>query len=109
MAEYIEKEAVDKTLCDFIRELNRANAGIESSAVFEALARIRRLPSSQPERKTNADRIRALDDEELAEWISKIMDCNVCVNMNGYFPCHNEECCPDHWLNWLKSSAKEDV
>lgn len=58
---------------------------------------------------TNADRIRAMTDEELAKWISTLADC-----------CGNDHCgeyCPLHtlcWsksdestLDWLKQEAKE--
>lgn len=44
---------------------------------------------------TNADRIRAMTDEELAEWIS----CN-CVG-DGY---GNEA---EDWLDWLKQEVSE--
>ena len=49
----------------------------------------------KPKPLTNADRIRAMTDEELAEWISK-HDCN--TNRYGYDP-------KDAVLAWLK----EDV
>lgn len=56
---------------------------------------------------TNADRIRAMSDEELAEWISEIILCEECERMNGgYRPCLGGECCPDHWLDWLKRPAE---
>ena len=59
------------------------------------------------ETPSHGDRIRAMSDEELAKWIVNYMDCAECENMNGYKPCHNGECCPDHWLDWLKSPAAE--
>lgn len=91
MAEYIDKEAVDKTLCDFIRELNRASAGIESSAVFEALARVRYIPAADVREnviRTQADRIRGMSDEELAEFLE-----NHCYQYG--------------WLDWLKQEVEE--
>lgn len=47
---------------------------------------------------TNADRIRAMTDEELAEWINK-HDCH--TNLYGYDP-------RDAILDWLKSPAGGD-
>lgn len=55
--------------------------------------------------KTNADRIRAMTDEELAEWFgmsermcpdgfSETIDCDACP-----------EVCTGHWLLWLKQEA----
>ena len=47
---------------------------------------------------TNADRIRAMTDEELADWIVEIelqADC-----LGGTFGA-------EYWLDWLKQEAKE--
>lgn len=46
MPDHIEKSKIDKLLCDLIREYNRDALGRESSAVFEALSRIRYLPAA---------------------------------------------------------------
>lgn len=57
---------------------------------------------------TNADRIRAMTDEELAEKISESMDCEICKTM------HHDDCpsrpshtCVDFWLEWLKLGATD--
>ena len=42
---------------------------------------------------TNADRIRAMTDEELATFFSENFDCGVCEYMFGIKPCQ-EKCCP---------------
>lgn len=50
---------------------------------------------------TNADRIRAMTDEELAEFMSQIPSCP---------PPDNRECpaeCEDCWLEWLKQEVRE--
>ena len=57
---------------------------------------------------SNADRIRAMSDEELAEWIESIVYCRSC-------PFHGKQCdgeafvsrasCKLHWLDWLKKEA----
>lgn len=44
--------------------------------------------------KTNADRIRAMNDQELAEWIYSI-------NIDRYIGVPVKE-----WLNWLKQEAE---
>ena len=67
--------------------------------------------------KTNADRIRAMSDEELAEWIAYIIPytCDCCVYQN---PCrfeHDTETvdytekyhCREGIMAWLKQPAEE--
>ena len=62
-------------------------------------------PFKQP-KQTNADRIRAMTDEELAEWFgmsermcpdgfSETIDCDACP-----------EVCTGHWLLWLQQEAE---
>ena len=65
--------------------------------------------SEEPKPITNADRIRAMSDEELAELISDIMDWSECEHRYAGEgkPCHNGYCCPDYWLDWLREEAKE--
>ena len=46
-----------------------------------------------PKKITNADRIRSMTDEELAEWIGKITVCDACSFM-PMLPCDI--------MNWLK-------
>ena len=49
---------------------------------------------------TNADRIRAMTDEELAEWLPfKMGACNVSEK------CGNNCTCDACWLDWLKQEA----
>lgn len=54
------------------------------------------------QRMTNADRIRRMSDEELAEWIFEHTDCIACPQ--------NKDCddlCAEHWLEWLKKEVEE--
>ena len=48
---------------------------------------------------TNADRIRAMTDEELAEYLSGIAECNRGCRLD----CGDS--CIGAWLDWLKSEA----
>ena len=52
----------------------------------------------QYEKPSNADRIRAMTDEELAEWINQ-HDCH--TNLYGYDP-------KDAILNWLKQGVDDE-
>ena len=53
---------------------------------------------------TNADRIRAMSDEELAEWLSDMHDAVTCPN-NGAIDCNPS--CKRCWLDWLKQEVKD--
>jgi hypothetical protein len=58
--------------------------------------------------QTNADRIRAMTDEELAEKIAALMACMECPLLEM---CEraNPRRCIDMWLDWLKSPVKKEV
>lgn len=57
-------------------------------------------------RKTNADRIRSMTDEELAEFIAYSTSCETCVvRKGGSYECHNTNC-STAWLDWLKEEAE---
>lgn len=64
---------------------------------------------TQPKKQnhaTNADRIRAMRDEELAEFIAYSTSCETCVvRKGGSDECHNTNC-STAWLDWLKEEAK---
>lgn len=53
---------------------------------------------------TNADRIRAMTDDELAELFWIRADCKLC-------PCKADHCsddCKGAWLNWLRQEATSE-
>ena len=53
---------------------------------------------------TNADRIRAMTDEELAEWLTDAKICERVCPDNKY--CHGDKCVA-RVTGWLKQPAKE--
>ena len=63
-----------------------------------------------PKTVTNADRIRAMSDEELSEWLCKALDCDFCKaylqNMSIYSCCENQV---KGIFNWLQSPAEEET
>lgn len=84
------------------KEMRRVfDTGVNNSGVWvrfkevENLAGIMAYQYTHRPVATNADRIRAMSDEELAEWINK-HDCH--TNLYGYDP-------KDAVLNWLQSPA----
>ena len=58
---------------------------------------------------SNADRIRSMDDEELATFISEIADeCETNTECNQHcYGCDIEYCVHDSCLKWLQQPVKE--
>lgn len=55
---------------------------------------------------TNADRIRAMTDEELAEFHGDCT-CPPEYNWSGGCECGVDDCCKKCWLGWLQEEVKE--
>ncbi len=68
------------------------------------------MPDNKPQ--TNADRIRAMSDEELAHELGDIWDCPNCSEydrLDGRPLLEDEQCdheCEKHCLEWLKQPAE---
>lgn len=56
---------------------------------------------------TNADRIRAMSDEELAKYLSNPCECTVDPERDGYRECGND-LCVKYLLEWLQQPAEEE-
>lgn len=56
---------------------------------------------------TNADRIRSMTDDELAEWMAINTDCFFCKVKNKNICSLDEGTCTEEWLSWLKSPVEE--
>ena len=78
-------------------------------AIGDILETLELFRSLAPEPQTNADRIRAMSDEELATVLFDYKECNKnCIMNSGkhcYEICEEESCI----LKWLQQSAKEDT
>lgn len=62
---------------------------------------------------TNADRIRQMTDEELAEWLDHVAGCGVCVLNEGKYRYSGDHCaheydCIQYIEKWLKQGVKND-
>ncbi len=64
----------------------------------------RKNPPIQRKPLTNADRIRSMTDEELAEFLETINSCT-CSFAMGKSPCAADEC--PCWFDWLKEENYE--
>ena len=73
------------------------------------MARIIECSSYKPGRiLTNADRIRAMSDEELAKYLSNPCDCAVDPERDGFRECGND-LCVKYLLEWLQQPAEEET
>ena len=57
---------------------------------------------------TNADRIRSMTDEELAEWMAINTDCFNCKIKNKNICSLDDGTCTEEWRFWLKSPVEVD-
>ena len=61
----------------------------------------------KPKTMTEADRIRTMTDEELAEWITELTDCAVYPYTRKDAPCISiGQTCAASWIDWLKQEAQ---
>lgn len=73
------------------------------------MARIIECSSYKPGRiLTNADRIRVMNDEELAKYLSNPCDCAVDPERDGFRECGND-LCVKYLLEWLQQPAEEET
>lgn len=54
---------------------------------------------------TNADKIRLMTDEQLADFLVDVIDCCRCPT---YYECSDVRSCADKLLAWLKQEHKEN-
>ena len=62
--------------------------------------------ATTPKPQTNADRIRAMSDEELARWIADKVDHGYGCCAPGCNDCRDNVDCVKPWLDWLQQEAK---
>ena len=64
-------------------------------------------PQEKP-KQTNADRIRSMTDEELADWLG--VYCNGQTAQEVGKPCASDiGSCEECWLDWLKEGAEGET
>lgn len=57
-------------------------------------------------RKTNADDLRSMTDEELADFLSVNVFCD-CCSINDKCDAYQEDSCKNVFIKWLQSKAEE--
>ena len=61
----------------------------------------------KPKPITNADRIRAMTDEELAKWMAYKVECQYC-SVRSAWCTESEASCRTNWLDWLEKEATQN-
>ena len=56
--------------------------------------------------QTNADKIRAMTDEELAAWLVELVDCGEGCPVFRHLCNYTSECCEVDLLQWLQKEAE---
>ena len=79
-----------------------------SASDKEALNMAINALSLHDEPKSNADKIRAMDDEELAEWFAPHMMCKECERRVKSYGCDKGEC-TKYALIYMKKEVSEDA
>ena len=79
-----------------------------SEQMQKLAARYEKATGKKFNAKTNADRIRAMRDEELAKLMRSMMDCDSCGNMFSFKCDGSYEHCSSVCLKWLQQPAKEN-
>lgn len=92
-------ERAAKIILDLI---NAGEAEYRNFSVEEIIAFKKAYVALNQEPVTNADRIRAMTDEELADLISDTVDCCVCLKLRGDQLCGVG--CEKIWLALLKQT-----
>ena len=66
--------------------------------------------NAKPKPMTNADRIRSMSDEELVNFLMRLMGHAQCFaeGIFPYHPCPQEQNCKQCGIDWLQQPAEED-
>lgn len=103
---------IEDVACDISCITMNDIVSAESRMIFDKSKEIAAEISAHP--KSNADRIRQMTDEELAEWLDNVAGCGVCVLDEGKYRysgdhcAHEYECIP-YIKKWLKQEVSEDA
>ena len=99
------KERAAKIILDMI---NGAESTFgHSLSTTEIIALKKAYCALNPEPTTNADRIRAMTDEELANWLG--VYCNGKTAQEVGKPCVSDMgSCEECWIDWLKQESEDE-
>ena len=98
-----KKDAIDYLLYMKHDVLANSPYDVALDTAIEALKETAKKP------KTNGDKIRAMTDEELADWLTDGHDkCDIC-KLCSFGACRIESECEKGVLEWLKQEVSENA
>ena len=98
------KDAIEAIKCNW----PDSRYAILREALDMAIKALENVTDKNVGKMTNADRIRAMSDKELAELMRSMMGCDSCGNMFS-FKCNGSyEHCLSVCLKWLQQPAEEE-
>lgn len=119
MAEYIDKNRLILCMNDWMLQNAPVKAGDDTTradTILDAIKMVEDSPAADVRenvKRTQADRIRAMSDEELARFIADMVDHPWCsesgcpLKMEGACA-YPEKPCDESALDWLKSPVEEE-
>jgi hypothetical protein len=93
---------IEDIVCDISQQTMNEIISAESRMIFDKAKEIAAEITAPP--KSNADLIRQMTDEELAEWLDLHGECNQCA----YHPAQCKTECNEGHLKWLKQDENSD-
>ena len=97
------KDAIEAIKCNW----PDSRYTILREALNMAVKALEDVTDKNVEKMTNADRIRAMSDKELAELMRSMMNCDSCGNIFSFKCVGSYEHCSSVCLNWLQKPAEE--
>lgn len=96
----------NKEAIEILKNMGKIGPYEQYEAICMAISALDKQEQKKP--LTNADRIRSMTDEELADWL-KYDRISVCPPDTGHIHCNISDICADRkcWLDWLKQEVKE--
>ena len=104
------EEAIKVLIDELNYEVEYEGDSLKGKALKMAISALRKrdVTDKNVGKMTNADRIRAMSDKELAELMRSMMGCDSCGNMFSFKCDGSYEHCSSVCLNWLQKPAEED-
>ena len=94
----------NRNICGYCKTTVCINNNYRHEELFETSNRSNPIVAKP---QTNADRIRAMTDEELAEWIGKVTAGGYGMCAPGHYDCTGKDSCAPCWLDYLKQEVDE--
>lgn len=106
--DHLAEEIADVIICiEILKQIyNITEDEIYSWVITKQERIIRRIEKDTQSTKTNAERIRNMTDDELAEFLAYNAYCEECYVKNDDSCCYPDGTCKQKHLEWLQSEAE---